>query len=557
MRLFWFALLPLAACNPDGPGQGSCDAVEVLINEVLVDAAGDDEGYEWVELVNLGSAEVDLSSFYIGWQKSESSTGESAGFPSGTVIPAGGYLLLGEESVDGTDVVLDLDLGQGTGGDGVYLFNPCGEPVDAVVYGDSNDDSIPDESGSEAASNAGKPGAGESLARCADGIDGVDTDDPGSDFIVLGETSISPGEANACPCESQGADVQVVINEVLVDPDGADGGLEWIELYNAGSSDACLDLWTIEYFKGDPLDGTERTLPVGLSIPAGSYVTLGDEDVSFEPDALADLSFGNGDDGDAIHLYDYQGDLEDALVYGGSNEDGMLDEGGVATSVAADPGADMTLVRCPDGQDTGASGDDFATCGFAGGTPGESNSACCGGGGACDQASDVTLVINEIMVNPAGADGGYEWVELYNPGTTDIDASTWRFEWYKSDPGSASGSAALPAGTSIPSHGFLLVGEEFVSGFDVEAALDFGNGTSGDAVHLADCSGNLEDAVVYGDDNEDGMQDENGTATSVADKPGDDEALARDPDGSDSNRSGDDFCIASSDTPGSGNAGCL
>ncbi|MFH1467403.1 MAG: lamin tail domain-containing protein [Pseudomonadota bacterium] len=530
-------------------------AISVVINEALVDAPGDDEGFEWVELKNTGSAEVDLTNFYIGWQKSESSTGASQGFPEGTTLAAGGYLLVGGAEVAGADVEVDLDLGQGTGGDGLYLVNPCDRRVDALVYGGSNEDAVPDESGGTATS-APKPGAGESLARCADGVDGQDSDDPAADFVVMAEESVTPGAVNDCPAESTAAGVSVVINEVMVDPEGADTGLEWIELLNTGSEDAHLDLWVIEVFKSDPEDGTEVQLPVGLLVPAGGRVVIGGDSVAFEPDAVLNFSFGNGDGGDAIHLYDFQGALEDAIVYGDSNEDGMLDEHGVATSIAPDPASGVSLARCPDGEDTDASGDDFQACMAEGGTPGEVNDACCGGGGSCDEASAVTLVVNELMPNPDSTDTGNEWVEIYNPGSRNVDASGWRLAWYKSDPASPSGTATLPSGTLIPSRGYLLVGDEFVTGTDVQATLDLGNGTDGDGLHLLDCGGVLEDAVVYGSNNDDLIEDENGVASSIAPNPGSGVSLGRESDGADTNRSGDDFCDSSANTPGAANAGC-
>jgi hypothetical protein len=556
LRLSPALLLVLAACegDRDGPPGGSCDAAQVLINELLVDAEGSDEGFEWVELYNAGGDDIDLSYAYIGWMKSDSSTGESVGFPEGTILEAGAYLLVGEVEVAEIDVEVDLDFGQGTGGDGVFLYNACGEALDAVIYGDSNDDAIPDESGGRAVSYAPKPGSGESLARCSDGHDGVDSDDSAADFIVMGAESVSPGEANLCPCESLASDVRIVINEVMVDPEGADGGYEWIELLNVGSEDACLDLWTLEVFKSDPVDGTEKQLPVGMNIPAGGRLLIAEDSVDFEADAVLSLSFGNGDEGDAIHLYDHTGQLEDAIVYGGSNEDGMLDEGGTAISIAPDPGSNMTLSRCDDGQDTDQSGVDFDECMIEGGTPGLANDACCGG--SCDAANAATLVINELLPDPDGADSGAEWIEIYNAGNATIDASGWRLSWFKSNPDSASGSAALPMGTSIPSHGFLLVGDELVGGTDVQATIDMGNGTDGDAVQLTDCEGTLEDAVVYGPSNADGHYDESGVASSVAPDPGSDDALARSPDGSDSDNSGADFCVASSGTPGSSNSGC-
>jgi len=557
LRLSPAFLLVLAACDPNPPdGPGDCAAMQVLINEVLVDAPGSDEGFEWVELVNVGGDDVDLSYAYIGWMKSESSTGESVGFPEGTILEAGQYMLVGGAEVPETHVEVDLDLGQGTGGDGVFLYNACGEALDVVVYGDSNDDAITDETGSKAISYASKPGSGETLARCSDGADAVDSDDPANDFIVMGEVSITPGAANVCPCESMASDVRIVINEVMADPAGSDGGFEWVELLNVGSEDACLDLWSFEVFKSDPLDGTDKVLPVGMNIPAGGRLVIAEDSVDFEPDAFLSLSFGNGDEGDAIHLYDHTGQLEDALVYGGSNEDMMMDENGTASSIAPDPGSDLSLARCPDGSDTDASGDDFQSCMVEGGTPGLANDACCGGGGSCDEAASATIVINEFMADPAGADAGLEWFELYNAGNGSIDASGWRVSWFKSSPDSASGSAAVPSGTTIPSHGFLLIGDELVSGVDVLATIDMGNGTSGDGLQLSDCAGTLEDAVVYGPNNDDGIYDEGGVASSVAADPGSDEALVRTPDGSDSDASGNDFCVAASATPGASNAGC-
>ena len=85
-------------------------------------------------------------------------------------------------------------------------------------------------------------------------------------------------------------------------------------------------------------------------------------------------------------------------------------------------------------------------------------------------------------------------------------------------------------------------------------SLDLGSGSSGDGVYLMDDQGCVVDAVVYGGSNSDEIPDESGEpAESVADKPGDDESLARISDGWDSNRSGEDFVISDAPTPGSAN----
>ena len=43
------------------------------------------------------------------------------------------------------------------------------------------------------------------------------------------------------------ASAQVVINEVMYNPQGSDSGREWVELYNQGSSDVTLVGGTVRY----------------------------------------------------------------------------------------------------------------------------------------------------------------------------------------------------------------------------------------------------------------------------------------------------------------------
>ena len=37
------------------------------------------------------------------------------------------------------------------------------------------------------------------------------------------------------------------------------------------------------------------------------------------------------------------------------------------------------------------------------------------------------VVITEVMYDAAGTDTGYEWVEIYNEGDTNIDIAQWFF----------------------------------------------------------------------------------------------------------------------------------
>ena len=54
-------------------------------------------------------------------------------------------------------------------------------------------------------------------------------------------------------------------------------------------------------------------------------------------------------------------------------------------------------------------------------SPGAQNAK--GGDSGVCELGDVK--INEFMANPSGSDSGAEWVELYNPGTVDLDLTGW------------------------------------------------------------------------------------------------------------------------------------
>ena len=116
------------------------------------------------------------------------SPSELGTFEGTTIIPAGGYLVIGGENAEldlgvAPDVVFDFSLGNATSNtDGLQLVDCAGTVIDVVIYGESNDDGWVDEQGNIAVSFAPKPGDGASIGRLPDG---VDTNDNGLDFSEL------------------------------------------------------------------------------------------------------------------------------------------------------------------------------------------------------------------------------------------------------------------------------------------------------------------------------------------------------------------------------------
>lgn len=104
------------------------------------------------------------------------------------------------------------------------------------------------------------------------------------------------------------------------------------------------------------------------------------------------------------------------------------------------------------------------------------------------------VVINEICTKntvSAAPDGQfYDFVELYNPGSTAVSVAGWGL----SDNPDAPLSYTLPAGTSVPAKSYLTVwcGIDTTSGV---AGASFGLSKKGETVVLSDASGNILEQV--------------------------------------------------------------
>ena len=88
---------------------------DIVINEV------NSQGDDFVELLNVGTSDVDVS----GWVITDNDPTHVFTFASGTVIPAGGLLLVGDAA--GSTVALGYGLGSA---DSVVLFTPFLNVVD-------------------------------------------------------------------------------------------------------------------------------------------------------------------------------------------------------------------------------------------------------------------------------------------------------------------------------------------------------------------------------------------------------------------------------------------
>ena len=326
-------------------------APPIVINEI--ESSGGTPG-DWVELYNPTPAAVDLS----GYVFRDNNDANVYVVPSGTNIPAGGFVVLDE-----------AQFGFGLGGtDAARLFRPDGTTlVDSYSWTSH---------------------ASTTYGRCPDGTGA---------FVTT--AAPTKGTANSCAA----ATTTVKVNEVESNGDPAG---DWVEFYNTGT--APVDLSGYVFRDNDNTRG--YTIPSGTVIAPGGFLVL------------LESEFGFG--------------------LGASDQARLFAPGGVelVDSYTWTVHAATTYGRCPDG--TG----EFTTTTTS--TRGSANDCA------------IAVRINEIE-SSGGVPG--DWIELFNAGASTADISG-----YVIRDNQQSNTYVLPAGTTIPAGGYLVL-EEATFGFGLGA----------------------------------------------------------------------------------------
>jgi len=108
-------------------------------------------------------------------------------------------------------------------------------------------------------------------------------------------------------------------------------------------------------------------------------------------------------------------------------------------------------------------------------------------------AAPTDVVINEIMYHALSDLDGDDFLELANTGPDPVDVSGWTFSGI---------TLTLPAGTTIPPGGFLVVAKDvarFQSTYGFAPAAGYGGNlsNSGETITLRDAGGTTIDSVTY------------------------------------------------------------
>ncbi len=326
-------------------GRADFDSEEVnlpalLIHEIHADPASgsagdangdgtrDAEDDEFVELVNTGYAPLDVSGWTIGDALSTRHT-----FAANTIVPAREAVVVfgagtpdgdfGNAAANGLVFVASTGtLSLNNTGDTVVVKNASAQVIQSVVYGSAAND---DRSLTRDPSLTNTPLVKHHLAAGSGG------------------TRFSPG-ARADGSWFTVPAGAILLSEVLYDPTGADGGKEWIELYNA--SGETVDLSTLSLGAGGDDYATSQVQLEGTLDPGETFVVGGatsssdngnpsyDQVFDFSPDLQ-----NSGTTADGVALFNLRAAFVgpatvpvDAVIYGTSNDNGLIDETGSAPS---------------------------------------------------------------------------------------------------------------------------------------------------------------------------------------------------------------------------------
>ncbi len=245
-------------------------ANEVIINELLADPEGSDDGKEWIELKNTSDHPVSLS----GWQLDDIEGGSKPYTFKDETIGSESFLLM-------SNTITNITLNNTT--DAVRLIDPNGAVTSQYIYT--------------------KVETGKSWARIKNGEWEIATNTtPGEEneeTTTTDTNSITEPDANTTNPET-GNQSPVDVSEVFPNPSGSDSGNEWIEIRNSSGTVLNVSGWKIKNAAGKTF-----TFPEGTSIDAFGYITISDKTTKIQ---LKNT-------GDQVQLIDADNVVQDTIEF--------------------------------------------------------------------------------------------------------------------------------------------------------------------------------------------------------------------------------------------------
>lgn len=253
---------------------------ELMITEIMYHPADegttDGDEFEFIELKNVGSSELDLSGVAF-------TNGISFRFPNGTRLSPGNFMVLvaNADSFPTRYPTVRIDgvytNNLSNGGERIALVHATGAPLQSFVYNDA------------APWPTSADGSGFSLVPVSYDLN-ADYNNPVF-WRASSRIGGSPGQ------DDPPVDIPtVVINEVLTHTDPP--MLDSVEVFNPTPETADISGWFLTDRIGIP---KKFKIPLGASIPSGGYMIFDEAD--FNPNPGVDPSFNLSSHGEEIYLF--------------------------------------------------------------------------------------------------------------------------------------------------------------------------------------------------------------------------------------------------------------
>lgn len=396
----------------------------LIISEIYADPSGADSGKEWLELVSRSTSSMDLNQVVVKVTKTDTGSTSTFSLESDDCLnlDAESRLVLGASN----DLALNGGVTVDVVVDGFSLYNGS-ELLIELLHLDAVIHSAIIPASEEAASWSLVEVAAEDAEWCLSRANGF--------FEGAG----TPGVGNTCgaTCYDVASDTwrvtrdagegDLLITEVLANPQGTDTGKEFVEIYNRSANEFDLNGIALTSVANEE-DATPKTVVVGgqncISLAADGYAVLASELDSALNGGLTDVVLTEG-----LTLLNSKPLL---LTLSGIE---TIDQAAVPV---AEDGTSWQLR--PQQVTAGANEGDADFClskargVFEGlGTPAQPNTCgvtCLEDGVAREVNSPEVgeVIFTEIFANPIGADAGRDWVELFHTGDASLDLNGLRVE---------------------------------------------------------------------------------------------------------------------------------
>ena len=416
--------------TPDTGCVANLLAGDLVITEVMANPEGADATNEWLEIYNTTTTEFNLEGLQVHVASQAQTSEEMYVFPSTMTIKPNQYLVVGNTDATPLPVYIDYSYGNALGmlrNSDALIELRCTETaiVDVVSYTTTVE--------------------GKSIQ--LDGAmspDAIANDNPNNhcaSITMYDATNHGTPQAanevcqqhNQCSDNGTLRDIRhpevgdLIITEVMANPDGVDGDKEWFEVFVTKD----IDLNNLSI--GENITDIDYTINQTscLSVNKDTYLLFASTEETSSNGNLpavdiiygSSISLGNAGSGPETLALSHEGTLIDSITW----TDAVS---GIST--ALDP-EHLTAI---DNDDLSHWCDSFSLYGNDGqkGTPKMLNDSCSVG---CQNTLTVgQLVITEVMANPDGADANNEWFEIYNTTTESINLLGLTLKAGNASPGS-------------------------------------------------------------------------------------------------------------------------